>query len=404
MRLLIVHHHIPHPQSMSIHRYLVSVLRTFPNVFACTDELIDSHASFRDASASLPRESCAQFHIKYAIGHGSQGCVYLANDKLDDKTYVAVKTAVVSASLESGHAAQMMSTSYFSSAIMYWCYLDIVDEDCRILVTVSRFCEAGDLRSIVKERQQMLPEKDVARIVAQCAMCLYHLHRKNIIHRDVKTRNIFVNPCGTVQLGDYGFAKHFPHSVLSGVVRHSEWLGTPYYMAPELWQRRPYNSKIDMWSLGVVAYELITLTHPFKGRTYSEICASVLSGTYASVQSIRPDVSQTFTTLLTFLLCVDTTRRLSALDFLATDYMLPYLRGMLSSMSASKDRYFRNDADAQLFLSELDSVVCAATLRSVSVLSSASFALCTTFFRSLSPSSPHPRALSSYLYRALAVC
>ena len=85
------------------------------------------------------------------------------------------------------------------------------------------------------------------------------MHSKDVLHRDLKTMNVFLSKQDKVRLGDLGVAK-----VLSNTAAFAHTMvGTPYYLSPELCEEKPYNEKSDIWSLGCILYELCSLKHPF---------------------------------------------------------------------------------------------------------------------------------------------
>ncbi len=97
---------------------------------------------------------------------------------------------------------------------------------------------------------------------AQIMLGLKYIHRHNILHRDLKTSNIFLQENGDLKIGDFGIAR-----VLDATLQNAETVvGTPYYMSPEICQNHPYSFKSDVWSLGCILYELCTLEHPFKSN------------------------------------------------------------------------------------------------------------------------------------------
>ncbi|GAB4815111.1 hypothetical protein N2152v2_002157 [Parachlorella kessleri] len=116
----------------------------------------------------------------------------------------------------------------------------------------------GELFQILED-DQSLPEDVVRSIARQLVRALHYLHTNRIIHRDMKPQNILVSANGAVKLCDFGFARAMSSSTL--VVTSIK--GTPLYMAPELVQEQPYNHTVDLWSLGVILYELFVGQPPF---------------------------------------------------------------------------------------------------------------------------------------------
>ena len=94
----------------------------------------------------------------------------------------------------------------------------------------------------------------------QMATALSELHSKNILHRDIKPKNVFLTASNHVRVGDLGCAK-----LLKGGLAKTQ-IGTPYYMSPELWSKRPYDDKSDAWALGCVVYEMCVLQVRRRGR------------------------------------------------------------------------------------------------------------------------------------------
>lgn len=124
------------------------------------------------------------------------------------------------------------------------------------------YCERGDLSSLLgryRQRKQPIPEANLKLWLCQCLMALEHCHSRSVLHRDIKSGNIFLTAEGNVMVGDFGLA-----TVREGGSDEDHSLvGTPHYMSPELLAKRPYSFKSDIFSLGVVLYELSAQKPPF---------------------------------------------------------------------------------------------------------------------------------------------
>lgn len=118
----------------------------------------------------------------------------------------------------------------------------------------------------------MIPESEIWSIFIQTVRALKVLHANNIFHRDLKCANIFLYKDGTAKLGDLNVSKIAKKGLLYTQT------GTPYYASPEVWKDQPYDSKSDIWSLGCVLYEALTLLPPFRANDMKGLYKKVLSG------------------------------------------------------------------------------------------------------------------------------
>ncbi|EFN57718.1 hypothetical protein CHLNCDRAFT_20808 [Chlorella variabilis] len=142
------------------------------------------------------------------------------------------------------------------------------------------YCEDGDLEKLLKAQGGgglLLKEEDLMVKFVQLCLALQHVLAKGIIHRDVKTSNIMLSRHGILKLGDFGISK----VMTPGKSYAKTMVGTPFYMAPEVVEDKPYNKKSDVWSAGCVLYELATLQRPFRGGSVSAIAVKILRGYYA---------------------------------------------------------------------------------------------------------------------------
>jgi NIMA (never in mitosis gene a)-related kinase len=130
------------------------------------------------------------------------------------------------------------------------------DDETSCLCLVMDFMDDGDLyQKIVRYQKagKLIPEKTVWEIFLPIVKALRVLHSKNILHRDLKSANIFLQKDAPAKLGDLNVSKVAKKGLLYTQT------GTPYYASPEVWKDLPYDSKSDIWSLGCVLYEMITL-------------------------------------------------------------------------------------------------------------------------------------------------
>lgn len=157
-----------------------------------------------------------------------------------------------------------------------------LDKD--VLCIVTDYADSGDLLQRVKEaraRQEPIPEKQIWEWTVQLLHSLQFLHNRSVIHRDLKSQNVFLTEHGQVKLGDFGIAR-----VLQGSDLARSNVGTPYYLAPEVCLGAGYDTKADVWSLGCVLYELTMLRRPFEGDSLAVVINSLLHQDYEPVSEL----------------------------------------------------------------------------------------------------------------------
>ncbi|KFV56587.1 Serine/threonine-protein kinase Nek4, partial [Gavia stellata] len=144
-----------------------------------------------------------------------------------------------------------------------------------LLYIVMGFCEGGDLYHKLKEQKgKLLPENQVVEWFVKIAMALQYLHEKHILHRDLKTQNVFLTRTNIIKVGDLGIARVLENQYDMA----STLIGTPYYMSPELFSHKPYNYKSDVWALGCCVYEMATLKHAFNAKDMNSLVYRIIEG------------------------------------------------------------------------------------------------------------------------------
>lgn len=136
-----------------------------------------------------------------------------------------------------------------------------VDKNYNSLCIVMEYADSGDLYQKILQHQNekmMFQESQIWHMLIQIVSGLKSLHEYKIMHRDIKSANIFINKDWVCKLGDMNVSKLADQNGLNYTQT-----GTPYYASPEVWRDEPYDFKSDIWSLGCVIYEMATLKPPF---------------------------------------------------------------------------------------------------------------------------------------------
>lgn len=125
-------------------------------------------------------------------------------------------------------------------------------------------------------------EEEILDVFCQVTMALQAVHQHRILHRDIKSHNVFLMKNMQVKLGDFGVSR-----VLSSTKsRAATIIGTPYYYSPEMCKGETYDTKSDIWSLGVLLYEMCALEYPFKGKNYSKLIEQITSGKQSEIPAM----------------------------------------------------------------------------------------------------------------------
>ncbi|XP_051213518.1 serine/threonine-protein kinase TIO [Lolium perenne] len=197
------------------------------------------------------------YHVVELVGEGSFGKVYKGRRKYSRQT-VAMKFI-----LKHGKSDKDIHNLRQEIEILRKLKHENIIEMIDAFETPQEFCVVtefaqGELFEVLED-DKCLPEEQVQAIAKQLVKALYYLHSNRIIHRDMKPQNILIGKGSIVKLCDFGFARAMSANTV--VLRSIK--GTPLYMAPELVREQPYNHTADLWSLGVILYELFVGQPPF---------------------------------------------------------------------------------------------------------------------------------------------
>ena len=238
------------------------------------------------------------FQIISKLGEGAYSTVYKVMRIVDKKIYALKKVKLLNLSDKEKENAlnevRILASVKSNYVVSY--KEAFFDEKDRTLCIVMEFADNGDLYQKItehKKRSIFFEESTIWRIFIQLVKGLKSLHDLNILHRDLKSANIFLYSNGEAKIGDLNVSK-----VTRGGLGTTQ-TGTPYYASPEVWNDFPYDNKSDIWSLGCVLYEMITLRPPFRASDMEGLYKKVTKGQYSKIPELfSNDLSQIIQFLL----------------------------------------------------------------------------------------------------------
>ncbi|MBZ5669851.1 MAG: PEGA domain-containing protein [Acidobacteriia bacterium] len=217
-----------------------------------------------------------RYQIVGELGRGSMGIVYQGFDPIIGRT-VAIKTMLtegLSPQEFQEYKARFQREAQAAGILTHPNIITVYDfgEDGGILFLAMEFLEGKSLEQVVQE-QNVLPLETILPIYDQVCSALDHAHRNKIVHRDIKPANIMLLQNGLVKLTDFGIAK-----IMSlGMTQAGQILGTPNYMSPEQVKGRQVDGRSDIFSLGVILYELVTGEKPFGGQNITTVIYKIIN-------------------------------------------------------------------------------------------------------------------------------
>ena len=217
------------------------------------------------------------FTIISKLGEGAYSIVYKVKRNIDNNIYALKKVKLLNLSEKekqnSLNEVRLLASVKSNYVISY--KEAFFDEKDSTLGIVMEFADGGDLYQKIVEHKKtatFFEEQDIWKIFIQLVKGLKALHDLKILHRDLKSANVFLLKDGTAKLGDLNVSK-----VARRGLGYTQ-TGTPYYASPEVWKDQPYDNKSDIWSLGCVLYEMITLRPPFRAQNMEGLYNKVIKG------------------------------------------------------------------------------------------------------------------------------
>jgi len=228
------------------------------------------------------------FEILEKLGDGAYSVVYKVCRKEDSKIYALKKVNLANLSQKekenSLNEVRILASVKSTFVIAY--KEAFIDESDQSLCIVMEYADKGDLYQKITQFKKMgclIDEVDIWRIFIQMTKGLKALHDLKILHRDLKSANIFLFSDGSAKIGDLNVSK-----VAYKGLGYTQ-TGTPYYASPEVWRDEPYDMKSDIWSLGCVTYEMLALHPPFRAENMEKLYNKVIQCQYGKISERYSD-------------------------------------------------------------------------------------------------------------------
>ena len=246
-------------------------------------------------------EKLGKYEVREEIDRGSMGVVYLGHDPYINRP-VALKVAFLD-SLNDPESGERYRKMFFNEAhtaglLTHPNVINIYDagvdkDDCYI---VMEYIEGGNTLKPYCSSDNLLPVKNVVEIIFKCAKALDYAHRQGVVHRDIKPSNILFTPDQDVKIGDFSIAHVY--NADSTTTQMGGMMGSPRYMSPEQLREEHITSQSDLFSLGVVMYELLTGRQPFPADNFSRLVTTILNDDPPPMSDYRADLPESLNNIV----------------------------------------------------------------------------------------------------------
>jgi len=217
-----------------------------------------------------------KYEVLRPLGQGASGVVHVVRDLEDGIDYVMKRIDMSKFERKDVEHAMtevlVLSNMHHPNVVSHkesWV-------DGQFLFLVMEYADGGELENRIKDQRKTghyFTENQILDWFTQICLALKHCHDRKVIHRDLKTQNIFLTADGRVKLGDFGLTTVLANTLANADTR----LGTPYFLSPELCEGKPYNAKNDIWALGAVLYKICSLRHAFPAKTMKSLISAVIN-------------------------------------------------------------------------------------------------------------------------------
>ncbi|MBO6563301.1 MAG: protein kinase [Pseudomonadales bacterium] len=249
-------------------------------------------ATIVNEDGSVEKPMLGRYQVEKELGKGAMGIVYLGKDPKINRE-VAIKTMALSQEFGDDELADVKAR-FFREAesagrLNHANIVAIYDagEEHDLAYIAMELLQGYDLDRHIKA-EELLPLGDALKVVHDCALALDYAHTQQVVHRDIKPSNIMYDPESRVsKITDFGIARITD----SSKTRTGTVLGTPNYMSPEQCMGKKVDGRADLFSLGVVLYQLVSGALPFKGDSMATLMYSIVNDPAIDIKKVKPDIN-----------------------------------------------------------------------------------------------------------------
>lgn len=266
-----------------------------------------------DSKREEPFGKFGRYVVIKLIGKGGMGKVYLAEDPVLERK-LAVKVITVESTLDEQRREEYLKRFLLearaSAKLNHQSIVAVFDagEEKGLPWIAFEFVDGERLTDLIKRKGKLSIEKTIS-FAQDIASALDHAHRSKIIHRDVKPENILIdNKTGIAKLADFGIVK----APWTGYTQEGTTVGSPGYMSPEQINGLELDERSDLFSLGIVLYEMLSGRHPFMRDTLATTAYATLSGNYTQLSKLTNDLPPGTDTIIAKCLTAERKKRISS--------------------------------------------------------------------------------------------
>ncbi len=248
-------------------------------------------------------ERIGRYVIQEVLGRGAMGVVYRAHDPIIDRE-VALKTLRldIDSEMTEEFRERFFREARAAGRLSHPSIVTIhdvgEDESSGLVFIAMEMIRGRNLREMFRQGRRPRAS-EAARIVSEVAAALDYAHSMGVVHRDIKPANVLITDKGTVKIADFGVAR----LESSNLTVEGQFIGTPNYMSPEQITGQPVDGRSDIFSLGVVLFELLTGIKPFAGKTMAEVTLNIVQKACPIPSTLQPGLPAAFNPIL--LKCLD---------------------------------------------------------------------------------------------------